>query len=361
MPSAHRLTAGLLRASSRAYANAVVQKLQAARPGMMEDALPASFASPVSDIDVRLQQIAASLLVDRPALLADVLAWYRIAFHHRGVHADYLPATLQAIESTLQHELPRAAFATLRAHLAAATAGLDEQPFELPSHLDKQAPHGELAIRFLLANLEGRGDEAVRMVEQARSGGAPIEELHDHVLVPVQQETGRMWLMGEIGVRDEHYGSEIVERVLSMLQFYVPVAGADAPRVVLFGATGDHHDLGQRLVAQRLQVGGFRVHNIGADLPAHELDGVLRDHACDLVAISATMLLHVPALVEQLRALRAAMLDVFGDEQARPVIVGGPPFRVVDDLHEAIGADASAKDAASAVEVARRLLARDPG
>lgn len=356
VPAAHLLTSNLLRASSRGYARACVETLQRSRPSLLAGGLPATFATPEDDLEVRLRQVAATMLVDQPALLRRELEWYRVAFHHRGVPADYLPSTLRAIEATMEREMPREASVALRQHLAAASAGIEDAPLELPTLLDKHAPLGEVAIRFLLANLEGRGEHALGLIAEARAQGASIEQVHDHVLLATQAEAGRMWLMEEIGVRDEHYGSEIVERALSMLQQAVPTPAADAPQVMLFGVAGNLHDLGQRVVAQRLQLAGLRVHNIGANLPIDEIGLALREHDCDLIAISAVMTLHLPALVEQVAALRDAMAEAFGDARARPVVVGGPPFRTVPDLHVAIGADAGVGDAASAVAAAQRLL-----
>ena len=351
-----QLASNLLRVSARAYAKGALFALEEAQPEIVTSRLPDTFASPADDIEVRLLQLAASVAMQRPALLADAFAWYKVALHHRGVPAEYLPATIAAIETTLSQELPNDAFACVRDHLAAATVGLGDAPVDLPTHLSKDALHGELAMRFLLANLEGRGDDALDLVRGAVHGGVPVEELHEHVLVPVQRETGRMWAMGDIPIADEHYGSAIVERAIGVLQEYVARAPADAPRVLLLGVGGNLHGIGLRVVAQRLQQSGFHVHNLGANMPATDIDWAVRDVPADLVAISAAMLLHLPALTEMVAAVRAAMAQVYGDEGARPVLVGGAPFALVGDLHKVVGADASAVDGDSAVAAAQRLV-----
>jgi methanogenic corrinoid protein MtbC1 len=118
------------------------------------------------------------------------------------------------------------------------------------------------------------------------------------------------------------------------------------------GVGGNLHDFGLRLVAQRLQFAGFAVHHLGSNLPASELEWVLRDRPIDLLAISATLTLHLHTLAETVAHVR----QLHGGERYLPVLVGGPPFEVVPDLHTLIGADAAAVDAAGAVVAATRLV-----
>jgi methanogenic corrinoid protein MtbC1 len=77
-----------------------------------------------------------------------------------------------------------------------------------------------------------------------------------------------------------------------------------------------------------------------------------RDYA--VIAISATLTLHVHAAATLIQHLRQVQRD---KERWTPILVGGEPFRLVPDLHRRIGADAAATDAEGAVAAVRRLLA----
>ena len=353
VPSSSRFAAHLLRTSSRAYAAAAVGVLQREHPQLLADGMPAAFADPIDDTHVRILHLAESVAVDRPALLAHCTAWYKVALHHRGVPDDYLAANLEALATALQSELPSAAAAVVLRHLKLARAHLDEAPHDLPCLLSRSAPYGELAARFLLAVLEGRGDDAMDLVQGALADGATVADLHDHVLTVVQRETGRMWVMGEIAIADEHYGSAIVDRALCVLHERLPRPAADAPRVVTLGVGGNLHDFGLRLVAQRLQFAGFAVHYLGSNMPAMDLDQVLQDRRFDLVAIAATLVLHLGTLTQTIEQVR----EIASAGRHLPILVGGLPFEIVPDLHQVIGADAAAVDAESAVAAATRLVA----
>lgn len=356
MPSAQDFTAGLLRSSARAYANATLHTLHAARPSLVDTALPVTFAHPVDDLEVRLLQIAASVSVDRVELLHDVLAWYKVAFHHRDVPDEYLPATLQAIEKTLEREMPRESFALVRRHITAAAEGLGDAPTDIPSHLSMDAPHGETAMRFLLANFENRGEDALDYVRNAIKDGVPVQDVHDHILRPAQAEAGRMWLMAEIPIADEHYGTAIVERALSLLQEAIPRPDRRAKVVMTMGVAGNLHDLGLRMIGQRLQIEGYQVHHLGPNMPASDLAWSLQDRKVDLIAMSASMLLHLHGVRDAVEQIRGVCRTLYGDEAARPILLGGHPFGVVKDLHQVLNAQAGLNDIERLGEVAAKLL-----
>jgi len=352
----HAFTANLLRNSVRAYAAAVVEQMQTAAAAVLDGGLPATFARPIDDTEVRLLHLAEAVAFDRPELLQRAMEWYKIAFHHRGVAPDYLDANLAAMAVVLQRELPSSSAAVAVRHLENARRCLPAAPAELPSLLSLEAPHGELAAQFLLAVLEGRGDDAVFMVRSAIDRGLDVASLHDHVLTPVQREMGRMWLMAEVPIADEHYGSSLVDRVLWSVHDMLPRPAADAPVVLTMGVGGNMHDFGLRIVAQRLLLAGFRVHHLGSNMPLSDLEWALQERSVDVIAISATMIL-------QLSTLAATVADVRRIERLRgratttPVLVGGEVFGRVEGLAAAVGADAAAADADQAVEAVRALLA----
>jgi methanogenic corrinoid protein MtbC1 len=352
LPTTCRLTANLLRQSARAYTHATLARLTAAAPHLGALALPSSFADPAADLEVRVQQLAAAVEFDRPALLEHNLAWYRVAFRHRQVPDEYLPRSTEALAAVLGDELPPAAAALARRHLQIGMQALSGPLREPPSHLQLDRPFGRDAAEFALAVLETRGDDAMAQVRALLQAGVMAEALHDFVLGPVLRELGRMWLLAEIPIADEHFGTQLVDRVLWLLQDLLPKPAAEAPVVATLGVGGNLHDLGLRMVAQRLALAGFAVRHFGPNLPASDLEWLFADRRVDLVALSATMALHVPALaatVAEVRRITAGQV---------PVLVGGEPFRLVPDLAQLVGADAAAVDAAGAVAAAAALLRR---
>lgn len=347
--------AALLRASARAFAREVVGSVQRERPELLTHGLPATFAAPVEDVEVRILHLAVAVEFDAPALFAHAVAWYKVALHHRGVDAAWLDAGLQAMAAVFAAELPAEAAARVQPHLAAGRATLAAAPVDLPTALDKTTPNGLLACRVLLELLEGRADPAYALLRAALAGGLPVAQLHDEVLTPLQEEVGRMWSMGEIQIADEHYASNVVARALWLADERMAEPPATAAQVLVLGAGGDLHDFGVRMAAQRLRCAGFRVHCLGGNVPAHDLEGALFERTYDAVAIGVTLALNLPAVAAAVAAVRAAL------GAAVPIVAGGRPFALAPELFRAVGADAGAGSAAAAAAAVTDLLRRRRG
>lgn len=346
-----RAIADLLRRSSRALARATVAAMEAARPGFVGAALPPSFASPEADVEVRVLQLAEAVAADAPVLFGDAVGWYRTALASRGVADDYLVTSLEALRETLARELPAGSDSWISAALAEGMRRAKGEPAIPPSPIEVPGPWARSAQQFLLAVLEGRGDEAMAVVDRVLEQGAGVADVHDHLLMPVQHEVGRMWMLGEAPVADEHFASQLASQVLVLLQRRLPTPAPDAKHVVAFAVQGNLHDLGVRIVAQRLQLAGFRVTNLGADLPAGDLPWALSDRKVDLLAVSATMLLHLG----NARALVEVRDRQLGGKP--PILLGGAPFARIPELHRRLGAEGGAGDAEAAVREAKRLTA----
>lgn len=350
MSSPARMAARLLWQSAKAYATAAVEELARVAPEIVTHGLPSTFADPIEDTRMRLLALAESLDVDRPQLLSHQIAWYKVALAHRGVADGYLLDNLAAVKRVLREGLPEACRDLVDRHLDLALHTARTAPTELPSLLEGDGPHRDLARHFLLAVLENRRQAAIDLVMAAHARGVVTAELHDHVLTLAQREVGRMWSMAEIPVADEHYASRLVEQCLDRLDAATPRAPLRPQRVVVTAAGGDLHGIGLRVVGMRLAMAGFDVLELGADMPATDFEWLLQDRRVDVVALGATLVLHVRSArttIERLRGLGAA---------CPAILVGGMPFSIVPDLHTVIGADAAAGDPATAVRTVERLL-----
>jgi methanogenic corrinoid protein MtbC1 len=252
--------------------------------------------------------------------------------------------------------LPIECHAALQRHVDVALQRLATAPTEIPSWLEGDGPLRDAARRFLLAVLENRRRDALDLVLELRKAGASVADLHDHVLSTAQREIGRMWLMGEIPIADEHFASRIVESCIDRLSTTIEPAPPRHCTVLMFAVGGDMHSIGLRMVADRFEAHGYDVWNLGADMPASDLDWLLADRKVDLIAIGATLALHVGTARSTIALLRAAPAETHA-----PILVGGGPFAVVPDLWRIVGADAVANEPEQAVRCAEKLLARGGG
>ena len=123
-----------------------------------------------------------------------------------------------------------------------------------------------------------------------------------------------------------------------------------AGTVVLGTVKGDLHDIGKNIVAMMLESAGFKIIDLGVDVPPEKIVDAVREHNANVVGLSAlltTTMVNMKAVIDALNSS--------GLRKQVKILVGGAP--VTDAWASSIGADGFGKDAPAAVELARRLVA----
>jgi methanogenic corrinoid protein MtbC1 len=203
---------------------------------------------------------------------------------------------------------------------------------------------------YLRATLAGDAEEAVRLaMVQGVSAGVSPAELELRMILPAQREVGRLWQENRISVAQEHLATSISQLVMSHLYAHLPRPGPNGRRVLVACVQGELHELGARMGADFLEMAGFDVHFLGADVAhASLVEAVERDEP-DLLGLSATMPFHWPSLEKAVSEVRtvAPML---------PIIVGGAFVDATPGLGERLGVQACGTDAEALVSQVRSLL-----
>ena len=341
--------ANLITASARDLAGGVVRRQHALAEAEPYAGRPFNISHEAS---LGLAYLAESLACNRPALLETHVAWLKVAYTSREIPLRLLGDRLHCTGEELQSTLPDAALGLALEHLSCAEQQLWDAPTRLESLLSADAPLVDLTRRYLLAVLENRVDDACSLVRDALRGGVDVRDVHEHVLGRAQRELGRMWQMNELNVAEEHVGTRITERVLTLISLERPKVERIGCRVAATSVTGNTHEIGLRVVADHFEMAGWESVLFGSDIPILDIVRGVQDFGADLLAISANML-HVRATAGLIATMRSM------EETAEiPILVGGPPFNIVDDLWRLVGADASGCNGRQAVAAATAVIAR---
>jgi methanogenic corrinoid protein MtbC1 len=121
-------------------------------------------------------------------------------------------------------------------------------------------------------------------------------------------------------------------------------------KIVIGTVKGDIHDIGKNLVSMMLEGAGFEVVDLGINNAVEKYLAALEEHQPDFLGMSALLTTTMPYM--------KVVIDTLKDRKLRDkyiVLVGGAPLN--EEFGKAIGADAYCRDAAIAVETAKRLLA----
>jgi methanogenic corrinoid protein MtbC1 len=324
----------------------------AVAPQALADEVATDLCEPsgfMTDVIVEcLETLDAALELDAPELLADHLRWQVARLDvvaPRMTHDEVVGAICSALERHAGPGIRAQVERPLRSALAAsATPPAVDPPLSAP------------ARAYLDHVLRGERDAAVDVVLDEVARGTDAQDILLDVLQPVQIEIGTMWEQGRASVAHEHLCTAVTQLCMSMLWPRINAGATDGDRtVVATSVGGEGHEIGIRIVADLLKRDGWRTFYLGANVPAADVVSLLREQRADLLAVSATMAGHVPAV----RRLIDAVRDEPGCADVK-VVVGGRPFLVAPWLAKTVGADGFSPDAAEAVEVCNALVSRTP-
>ena len=199
-----------------------------------------------------------------------------------------------------------------------------------------------------------RGDleSAVTLTRKGLESDLPPLEIINQGLVTGMNIAGEKFAQGEfflphllMAAKGMQVAMELLEPELNARKQVHDVVGT----VVIGTVYGDIHEIGKSLVGTMLSANGFKVFDLGVDVPSEDFLAKVRETGAEMLALSAlltTTMIGQREVIENL--IQAGIRD-----QVK-VIVGGAP--VSQAWADEINADAYAENAMDAVEVAKRLL-----
>jgi len=202
--------------------------------------------------------------------------------------------------------------------------------------------------------IDGAPDTASMLAQQAIAAGmAPLDAINNGY-VSGMHYVGEQFARGQMFLPDMMASAEAMRAAMAVLDPELKKLGTERPMagIVLLGTTkGDIHEIGKTLVGMLLTAHGFCVHDLGVDVAGETFAAKARELRADIVGVSAlltTTMRNQKGVIES--------LEKAGLRSQVKVMVGGAP--VTRRWAEEIGADGYAKDAMTAVALARELMGR---
>lgn len=170
-------------------------------------------------------------------------------------------------------------------------------------------------------------------------------------LIPILDGIGKRYEEGKIYLPQLMRSAEAAKAACDVVRAAIPPSESGTEdAVVLATVHGDIHDIGKNIVRSVLENYGFRIIDLGRDVPEQTVvDAVLKSGA-KLCGLSALMTTTVPAMEQTIKLL---------NEQAPfcRTVVGGAVLTA--DYAARIGADYYSKDAAATVRAAKEVYGRN--
>ena len=256
---------------------------------------------------------------------------------------------LRAKEGAAQRYIERAAVLAESRQSAAASVpkGKNDAVPKAKPEQPKEAEGTEKSPVFL-AVLRGERDKIAGLTEKALKEKAPDKILKED-LIPAITEAGdrfeqkRYFLPQLIGAAETmKIAVELLEPLLAQNS-----SAESSATVVLATVAGDIHDIGKNLVGLMLKNHGFRVIDLGKDVPTERILDEAEKNNADIIALSALMTTTMREMAEVVKGRNARGIKA-------KIMIGGAV--TTPEYAAEIGAEGYGADAQETVHVAKRLL-----
>lgn len=199
------------------------------------------------------------------------------------------------------------------------------------------------------AVINGDQNKALEITKAAIKEGMAAKDILDNGLIAGMDIVGDRFKKNEFYIPEVLIAARAMKTAMAVLEPELVKAGVEPVGKLLIGTVqGDLHDIGKNLVAMMLKGAGFEVIDLGVDVGPEKFVEKVKAAKAQLIGMSALLTTTMPGMEKTIKALKKARIPV-------KIMIGGAP--VTQDYADRIGADGYAPDAASAVDLAKSLVA----
>ena len=201
------------------------------------------------------------------------------------------------------------------------------------------------ARHLILTGRKAQMEDVTRELLQTRDA----LEVIDGCFIPVLDEVGAKFERGELFLPQLMASAEAVKVGFDTVKAAAPAAASsDKGDIVLATVKGDIHDIGKNIVKMLLENYGYRVHDLGRDVPPEAVLECVQKTGARLVGLSALMTTTVRSMEQTVALLHDKAPGV-------RVMVGGAVL--TPEYASTMGAEYYAKDAAESARIAGEFFA----
>ncbi len=198
---------------------------------------------------------------------------------------------------------------------------------------------------------DGYAEEIAEEVQEALGRDIPPYVILTKGLVAGMDIVGVDFRDGILFVPEVLMAAKAMKGGMAILRPLLAETGAPKMGTIVIGTVkGDIHDIGKNLVGMMMEGAGFEVINIGINNSVEDFFAAIKEHNPEIIGMSALLTTTMPYMRVVINALKEE-----GIRQDITVLVGGAPLN--EAFAEDIEADAYCRDAAVAVEVAKKFMA----
>jgi len=214
-----------------------------------------------------------------------------------------------------------------------------------------ELPDDELIEQMHDDLYDGLADEIAEGTQILLDRGWNASKVLEKALVGGMTVVGVDFRDGILFVPEVLMSANAMKAGMTLLKPLLSASGAKPVGTVVVGTVkGDIHDIGKNLVGMMMEGAGFEVIDLGINIDADTYIEAIEENKANILGMSALLTTTMPYM--------KVVIDTMKERGIRDdyiVLVGGAPLN--EEFGESVGADAYCRDAATAVEVAKELVA----
>lgn len=200
--------------------------------------------------------------------------------------------------------------------------------------------------------VKGNKGAILEDVKEMLATGANPQDIIDHELIPAVNKVGELFEQKKYFLPQLIAGATVMDMAIEHI---TPLLNIDENSegkgtVIMATVEGDIHDIGKNLVVLMLKNYGYKVIDLGKDVPKETIIEAAKEYNADIIGLSALMTTTMMRMKDVVELVRNNHLPY-------KVIIGGAV--VSQSFADEIGADGYSKDANEAVKLVDRLLTEE--
>ena len=197
--------------------------------------------------------------------------------------------------------------------------------------------------------MEGRREETERKTRELLQSQDALSII-DGQFIPALDTVGERYEKGELFLPQLIQAAEAVSCGFAVLKESMPQGSMDKGTILLATVVGDIHDIGKNIAKMLLENYGYRVIDLGKDVPIETVVKTAMETGVKLIGLSALMTTTVTGMKDTITALREAGCTA-------EIMVGGAVLN--EEYVQFVGADHYAPDARADVLIANRIFGKE--
>ena len=197
--------------------------------------------------------------------------------------------------------------------------------------------------------VKGNKGSIVENVKKELESGKDPQTIIDEDLIPAVNKVGELFEQKKYFLPQLIAGATAMDLAIEYITPLLHIEENAKPKGTVIMATveGDIHDIGKNLVVLMLKNYGYKVVDLGKDVPLDKIIAAAKEEHADIIGLSALMTTTMMRMKDAVEYVRANNLPY-------KVIIGGAV--VSQNFADEIGADGYSKDANEAVKLVDKLL-----